>query len=57
MWVRSPGWEDTLEMEMATHSSILAWEIAWTEEPGGLQSMGLQSRTRLSDGAGTQESM
>ena len=42
MWVRSPGWEDTLEMEMATHSSILAWEIAWTEEPGGLQSMGFQ---------------
>ena len=34
--------EDSLEEEMATHSSILAWEIAWTEEPGGLQSMGLQ---------------
>ena len=33
------GWEDTLEKQMATHSSILAWEIAWTEEPGGLQSM------------------
>ena len=49
MWVRSPGWEDTLEMEMATHSSILAWEIAWTEEPGGLQSMGLQSQTGLKD--------
>ena len=48
-WVRSPGWEDTLEMEMATHSSILAWEIAWTEEPGGLQSMGLQSQTGLKD--------
>ena len=36
------GWEDPLEKEMATHSSILAWEIPWTEEPGGLQSMGLQ---------------
>ena len=36
------GWEDPLEEEMATHSSILAWTIPWTEEPGGLQSMGLQ---------------
>ena len=36
------GWEDPLEKEMATHSSILAWKIAWTEEPGGLQSMGSQ---------------
>ena len=36
------GWEDSLEKGMATHSSILAWEIPWTEEPGGLQSMGLQ---------------
>ena len=36
------GQEDRLEEEMATHSSILAWEILWTEEPGGLQSMGLQ---------------
>ena len=35
-------WEDPLEKEMATHSSILAWRISWTEEPGGLQSMGLQ---------------
>ena len=35
-------WEDPLEEEMATHSSILAWKIPWTEEPGGLQSMGLQ---------------
>ena len=34
------GWEDPLEEEMATHSSILAWEIVWTEEPGGLQSLG-----------------
>ena len=37
-----PGQEDALEKEMATHSSILAWRIPWTEEPGGLQSMGLQ---------------
>ena len=36
------GWEDPLEEEMATHSSILAWRTPWTEEPGGLQSMGLQ---------------
>ena len=36
----SLGWEDPLEEEMATHSSILAWEISWTEETGGLQSMG-----------------
>ena len=41
-WVRSLGWEDPLEKEMATHSSILAWGSPWTEEPGGLQSMGLQ---------------
>ena len=40
--VRSLGQEDPLEMEMAAHSSILAWEIPWTEEPGGLQSMGSQ---------------
>ena len=39
---RYQGWEDPLELEMATSSSILAWEIPWTEEPGGLQSMGLQ---------------
>ena len=39
------GWEDPLEKEMATHSSILAWEISWTEEPGGLQSMGSQEAT------------
>ena len=38
--VQSLGWEDPLEKEMATHSSILAWRISWTEEPGGLQSMG-----------------
>ena len=45
MWetrVRSLGWEDPLEREMATHSSTLAWKIPWTEEPGGLQSMGSQ---------------
>ena len=41
-WVQSLGWEDSLEKEMATHSSILAWKIPWTEEPGGLRSMGLQ---------------
>ena len=35
-WVQSLGWEDLLEKEMPTHSSILAWEIPWTEEPGGL---------------------
>ena len=43
MWetrVRSLGWEDTLENGMATQSSILAWKIPWTEEPGGLQSLG-----------------
>ena len=39
-WVRSLGQEDPLEEDIATHSSILAWEIPWTEEPGGLQSMG-----------------
>ena len=49
-WVRSLGLEEPLEKEMATHSSILAWRIPWTEEPGGLQSMESQkSRTRLSD--------
>ena len=39
----SLGWEDRLDKEMASHSSILAWKTAWTEEPGGLQSMGSQS--------------
>ena len=39
MWVQPLGQEDPLEKEMATHSSILAWEIPWTEEPGGLQSL------------------
>ena len=42
MWVRSLGWEDTLEKGKATLSSILAWEVPWTEEPGGLQFMGSQ---------------
>ena len=41
-WVQPWGWKDPLEKGMATHSSILAWRIPWTEEPGGLQSMGLQ---------------
>ena len=49
-WVQSLGWEDPLEKEMTTHSSILAWDIPWTEEPGGLQSTGLhKSQTQLSD--------
>ena len=44
--VRALGWEDPLEKEMATRSSILAWRIPWTEEPGGLQSMGSQESDR-----------
>ena len=51
MWetqVQSLGQEDPLEKEMAAHSSILAWRIPWAEEPGGLQSTGSQSWTRLS---------
>ena len=44
-WVQSLGGKDPLEEEMATHSSILAWRIPWTEEPGGLQSMGSESDT------------
>ena len=47
-WVQSVGQEDPLEEGMATHSSILAWRIPWTREPGRLQSMGLQSWTQLS---------
>ena len=46
-WLKSLCREDPLEKEMATHSSILAWNIPWTEEPRGLQPIGLQSRTRL----------
>ena len=41
-WVQSLGWEDPLEKEMAPYSSILAWRIPWTEEPGGLQAMALK---------------
>ena len=41
-WVQSLGWEDPLEEGMTTHSSILAWRIQWSKEPGGLQSIGLQ---------------
>ena len=41
-WVRSLDWKDPLEEGMAAHSSVLAWRIPWTEEPGGLQSMGWQ---------------
>ena len=52
-WVLSLGREDPLEEETATHSSIRAWEVPWTEEPGGLWSTGLQSRTWLSTQACT----
>ena len=48
MWVQSLGWEDPLEEGMTTHSSILAWRIPWTEDPGGLQSLELQ-RVRLTE--------
>ena len=41
-WIQSLGWEDPLEDSMATHSSILAWRMLWTKEPGGLQSLGSQ---------------
>ena len=47
MWVKSLCQEDALEKEMANHSNILAWRIPWTEKPGGLQSMALQSQTQL----------
>ena len=49
IWIPSLGQEDSPEKGMATHSSILAWKIPWMEEPGKLQSMGLQSWTGLSD--------
>ena len=53
-WVQSLGQEDPVEREMATHSSILAWEIPWTEEPGKLQSVGLQkSQTQISNSTTT----
>ena len=48
-WIWSLGQEDPLEKGMATHFSILAWEIPWTEEPGGLQSTGSQSHNRLTE--------
>ena len=49
-WVQSLGQEDLLEKEKATHSSIFAWKISWTQEPGGLQSMGVaKSQARLSN--------
>ena len=47
MWVQSLGQEDLLEEGMATHSSIIAWEMSWTEDPGGLWFIGVQSRQRL----------
>ena len=47
IWIQSLGQEDPLEKRMATHSNILAWRIPWTEESGGLQSIGSQSQTRL----------
>ena len=49
MQVQSLDWEEPLEEEMATFSGILAWRIPWIEETGGLQSMGSQSQTRLSN--------
>ena len=50
MQVQSLGWDDPLEEDVATHSSILAWRIPWTEEAGGLQSTGsLKSQTKLND--------
>ena len=45
--VQCLGWEDPLEWEMATHSSILAWKIPWAEEPGGLQSIGPQAKNMV----------
>ena len=48
-WVWSLGWEDLQKKETATHSSILAWEVSWTEEPGGLQLMGLQKVGNISN--------
>ena len=49
MQVRSLGWEDALEKEIATHSSILAWKIPWTEEPDRLQFMGLQKVSDITE--------
>jgi len=53
MWVPSLVWDNPLEKKMATHSSNLAWKIPWTEEPGRLQSMELQSQTQPSEHAHT----
>ena len=53
-WVQSLGWEDPLEEEIATHSSDIAWKIPWTEQPGGLQSMGSQ-RVRLRPNRATEQ--
>ena len=54
-WVRSLGWKDPLEEEMATHSSILAWKILWTEKPGGLQSMWVtKNQTDMTEWLSTQ---
>ena len=50
-WVQSLGWGDLLEKEMATHSSILAWETSWTEEPGGLQSMWVTEESNTTEKA------
>ena len=49
MGVQSLGWEESMEEEMATHTTILAWETPWTEEPGGLHPWGHWSQTRLRD--------
>ena len=56
-WVQFLGREDPLEEGMAAHSNILVWRIPWTEEPGGLQAVGLQSQTRLNNQACTQHRM
>ena len=56
-WLQTLGWEDPLEKEMATHYSILAWEIPWTGEHGEPQAMGLQSWTQLSMQAATRDSV
>ena len=55
MWVLSLGQEDPLKEEMATHSSILAWKISWTEEPDGLQSMGSQPLSALASSVNVSE--
>ena len=56
-WVQSLGWDDPLEKEMATCSSILAWRIPWTEEPGGLQSMGPLLHTQIFNNSTTTTSV